>query len=62
MRVLHALTRFAESGSGDVKSLVGYEEFRLRIGDYRLFFVELDADSLEIRRVKHRSEAYRSRP
>jgi hypothetical protein len=35
MRVLAALHRFAESGAGDVKSLQGREELRLRIGDYR---------------------------
>ena len=34
MRVLAALHRFAESGEGDVKALVGREELRLRIGDY----------------------------
>jgi mRNA-degrading endonuclease RelE of RelBE toxin-antitoxin system len=31
----------------------------LRIGDYRLFFVCPDPDTIEIRRVRHRSEAYR---
>jgi mRNA interferase RelE/StbE len=39
MRVLAALHRFAESGEGDVKALSGREELRLRVGDYRLFFV-----------------------
>jgi mRNA interferase RelE/StbE len=59
MRVLAALHRFAESGEGDVKALTGREELRLRIGDYRLFFVSMGADTLEIRRVLHRSDAYR---
>ena len=58
MRILHALHRFAESGEGDVKALQGRDELRLRVGDYRLFFVKI-ADALEIRRVLHRSEAYR---
>jgi mRNA-degrading endonuclease RelE of RelBE toxin-antitoxin system len=31
----------------------------LRIGDYRLFFVYTDFDTVEVRRVRHRSEAYR---
>ncbi len=36
MRILSALHRFAESGTGDVKTLQGgREELRLRIGDYR---------------------------
>jgi len=59
MQVLSALHRFAESGAGDVKSLQGRAELRLRVGDYRLFFVCPDAETLEIRRVRHRGEAYR---
>jgi mRNA interferase RelE/StbE len=45
MRVLAALHRFAESGEGDVKALSGREELRLRIGDYRLFFVSAAPDT-----------------
>jgi len=59
MHILSALHRFAESGAGDVKALQGREELRLRIGDYRLFFVCPDPDTIEIRRVRHRGEAYR---
>jgi len=59
MHILSALHRFAESGAGDVKALQGREELRLRIGDYRLFFVCTEPDTIEIRRVRHRSEAYR---
>jgi len=59
MHILSALHRFAESGVGDVKALQGREELRLRIGDYRLFFVCPDPDTFEIRRVRHRGEAYR---
>jgi mRNA-degrading endonuclease RelE of RelBE toxin-antitoxin system len=58
MRILHALHRFAEAGEGDVKALQGRDELRLRIADYRLFFVKID-DALEVRRVLHRREAYR---
>lgn len=58
MRILHALHRFAESGEGDVKALQGRDELRLRIADYRLFFVNIE-DALEVRRVLHRREAYR---
>jgi len=53
------LHRFAESGAGDVKALQGKEELRLRIGDYRLFFVCTEPGTIEIRRVLHRREAYR---
>lgn len=60
MRILSALHRFAKSGTGDVKALGGErDELRLRIGDYRLFFVYTAADSIEIRRVLHRKDAYR---
>jgi mRNA interferase RelE/StbE len=59
MHILSALHRFAESGTGNVKALQGREEFRLRIGDYRLFFVCTEPETIEIRRVRHRSEAYR---
>ena len=60
LRILHALHRFAESGTGDVKALGGErEELRLRIGDYRLFFVYTAGDTIEIRRVLHRKDAYR---
>lgn len=59
MHILSALHRFAESGVGDVKALRGREELRLRIGDYRLFFVCPEPDTIEIRRVFHRGEAYR---
>ena len=59
MRILAALHRFADSGEGDIKALQGREELRLRIGDYRLFFVCPAADTIEVRRVFHPREAYR---
>ena len=60
MRILVALHHFAASGTGDVKALQAErEELRLRIGDYRLFFVYTASDAIEIRRVLHRKEAYR---
>ena len=60
MRILHALHRFAESGVGDIRALQAEgEELRLRIGDYRLFFVYTAEKTIEIHRVRHRSEAYR---
>ena len=59
LRILHALHRFAESGAGDIKTLQGEEELRLRVGDYRLFFVLTSDGVIEVRRVRHRREAYR---
>jgi mRNA-degrading endonuclease RelE of RelBE toxin-antitoxin system len=42
-----------------VKALQGRKELRLRIGDYRLFFVCPDADTIQVLRVRHRGAAYR---
>ena len=59
MRIFAALHRFAETGAGDVKRLQGQaDELRLRVGDYRVRFVE-EADATTVKRVLHRSEAYR---
>jgi mRNA interferase RelE/StbE len=58
MRIFAALHRFAETGEGDVRALQGRDELRLRIADYRPFFVATAA-AIEVRRVLHRSEAYR---
>ena len=59
MRIFAGLHRFAETGVGDVKKLEGEpDELRLRIGDYRVRFVE-EADAIHVKRVLHRSEAYR---
>jgi hypothetical protein len=33
MKILLALTRYGETGEGDVKQLRGSSDFRLRIGD-----------------------------
>ena len=48
------------NGIGDVKKLrPPRDELRLRVGDYRVFFYQVAALSLNIIWVKHRSEAYR---
>jgi mRNA interferase RelE/StbE len=59
MNIFSVLLRFAQSGLGNVKAVQGGDELRLRIGDYRLFFICPDSDTIEIRRVRHRGEAYR---
>ncbi len=56
--IFAALHRFADPGEGDVKARRERDELRLRIADHRLFFVAT-ADAIEVRRVLHRSEAYR---
>ena len=60
MRVFTALHRFSDTGSGDVRRLKGErEEFRLRVGDWRVRFTEEAKDTLHIHSVRHRSAAYR---
>ena len=59
MRIFEALQRFSQTGLGDAKALQGKSsEYRLRIGDYRVRYIE-EGDNLIIKRVLHRSEAYR---
>jgi mRNA interferase RelE/StbE len=52
------LARYTESGSGDVTKLQGTEGARLRVGDYRIIFVETP-EAIEVRAVGHRREIYR---
>jgi mRNA interferase RelE/StbE len=60
MRIFEGLHRYALSGEGDVKVLQGKHEgkFRLRLGDYRIFF-RPDGEILHILSVQNRREAYR---
>jgi mRNA interferase RelE/StbE len=60
IRILHALTRYGDSGEGDVKALAGEWQgySRLRVGDYRVIF-SVGPDEITILRVRHRSEVYR---
>jgi mRNA interferase RelE/StbE len=59
MRILLALTRYAESGEGDVKALEGKfaGTHRLRVGDWRVRFRKVQG-SIHILAVENRGEAY----
>ena len=61
LRLLKALARFLKTEAGDVKQLEGYDPplLRLRIGAYRIIFHRDGDDTIEVARVRHRSEAYR---
>lgn len=60
MKILMAIHRMAEHGSGDIKKLKGKEgEKRLRVGDFRVRFTEEQPDTLRIHTVRNRKEAYR---
>lgn len=61
-QILDAIERYSVAGVGDVVKLKGSRppEFRLRIRDWRVRFrVNLVARTLDVLRVRHRSEAYR---
>lgn len=60
MQILYCIDRYLASRSGDVKKLKPpLTGFRLRCGDYRVFFDFRDNNVIEILRVRHRKDAYR---
>ena len=56
-RLIAKLKRYAETGAGDVTALKGQPGARLRVGDYRLIFVETD-DQISVREAGYRKEIY----
>jgi mRNA interferase RelE/StbE len=52
------LARYAELGAGDAKALRGSDGARLRVGDFRVIFVET-RETIEVRAVGHRRDIYR---
>lgn len=61
VRVRAGITKYAETGAGDVKHLQGSADFRLRVGDYRVRFAIVDGHVLVmlVMRIGHRREVYR---
>ena len=60
MQILHCIDRYLASRNGDVKKLKPpLTGFRLRCGDYRVFFELKHEDTIAITAVKNRREAYR---
>lgn len=60
MRILHALTRYAETGEGDVKALQGKFSgaHRLRIGEWRVRFRRVAGGAIHVLAVDNRGQAY----
>jgi mRNA-degrading endonuclease RelE of RelBE toxin-antitoxin system len=59
-QILQAIDHYLETGAGDVIKLQPPRtEFRLRFGDYRVLFLRIGEQTIEVLRVRHRSEAYR---
>jgi mRNA-degrading endonuclease RelE of RelBE toxin-antitoxin system len=60
MQILHCVHRYLTTRDGDVKKLKPPRTgFRLRCGDYRVFFDQKGRITIEITGVRHRREAYR---
>jgi mRNA-degrading endonuclease RelE of RelBE toxin-antitoxin system len=60
MQILHCVDRYLANRTGDVKKLrTPFIGFRLRCGDYRVFFDLRGDTTIEITAVRHRREAYR---
>ena len=59
MRILLALTRYGETGEGDVKRLTDREGLcRLRVGKWRVFFDSDVPDTARIHGIDNRGQAY----
>jgi len=60
MQILYCIDRYLASRAGDVKKLKPPRTgFRLRCGDFRVFFDHASENVIEITSVRHRREAYR---
>jgi mRNA-degrading endonuclease RelE of RelBE toxin-antitoxin system len=59
-RIHSAVNRYASEGYGDVKRLKGSDEYRLRVGDWRVrFALDVGERKMSILRVLPRGGAYR---
>jgi len=60
LQILYCLDRYLRTRVGDVAKLKPpLAGFRLRCGDYRLFFDSKDESTIQITSVRNRREAYR---
>ena len=60
MQILVCLDRYLVNRTGDVKKLMPpLTGFRLRCGDYRVFFDPKDENIIEVTGVRNRRDAYR---
>ena len=60
LEILHCVDRYLANRTGEVKKLRSpLTGFRLRCGDYRVFFDLKNSTAIDITAVRHRKEAYR---
>lgn len=61
IRIRQAINRYADTGHGNVRKLQGADEYRLRVGDWRVrFALDHAARVIVVVRVSPRRDAYRS--
>ncbi len=58
LRIEQALDALAQGRAGDAKRLKGSDKVRLRVGDFRVFFIETET-SIEISAIGNRNDIYR---
>ena len=59
MRILLTLTRYGDTGEGDVKMLTERDGlYRLRVGKWRLFFFLDSPNTVRIHGIDNRGQAY----
>lgn len=56
-RIVAKIERYAATGAGDVKRLVGSSASRLRIGDFRVIFEESETEIL-VTKIGMRGDVY----
>lgn len=60
MQILRCIDRYLSNRTGDIKKLKPpMSGFRLRCGDYRVFFDQGGENAINIAAVRNRREAYR---
>jgi mRNA interferase RelE/StbE len=58
-RIIKKIEELSENPfSKDIKRLKGRNEFRLRVGDYRVFF-SIEQNTIQILKVGHRKNIYK---
>ena len=59
LRILHTITRYANTGEGDVRRLKGAKsELRLRVSGWRVRLEPVSGGGIRILRILPRSQAY----
>ena len=58
-RIVDGTERYTETGAGDVKRVQTQAGFRLRVGDWHVFFTQPDKRVVEVDAILDRRDSYR---